>query len=41
MVTLSLEGTVDIIFENYKKNWSNINSIDEVRKILEYIKNQL
>ncbi|WP_144892930.1 hypothetical protein [Flavobacterium tiangeerense] len=34
MVTLSLDGTVDITCENYKKNWSNITSIDELRKII-------
>lgn len=37
MVTLSQEGMVDIISENYKKNWSNIESIDLMKKIVEDI----
>ncbi len=38
LATLSLGGTVDITCENYKKNWSNINSINELIKIVEDIK---
>ncbi|QOG04394.1 hypothetical protein [Flavobacterium sp. MDT1-60] len=37
MVTLSIEGTVGVICENYKKNWGNINSADEMKKIIELI----
>ncbi|WP_026705065.1 hypothetical protein [Flavobacterium soli] len=34
LLTLSLDGTVDITCENYKRSWSNINSIDELIKII-------
>ncbi|MDY0986092.1 hypothetical protein BSF41_15390 [Flavobacterium sp. ACN2] len=41
MITLSLEGTVGVICRNYKKSWGNINSINEVEKIIESIKNKI
>ncbi|KAF2328633.1 hypothetical protein [Flavobacterium ginsenosidimutans] len=41
LITLSLDGKVEIIYENLKENWSNINSINEVKKIIESIKNKI
>lgn len=42
-ISLSIDGEVDIIFDNYSKNWSNIDStarltdiIEEIKKIISY-----
>jgi len=37
LATLSLNGTVDITCENYKKSFNNIKSVDKLRKIIEDI----
>lgn len=37
-VSLSTDGKVEIIFNNYKKSWNNIESIDTMISIIKDIK---